>query len=301
MRLLFEVTHFLTPTGSESTGERIQLSYKDKFKKSKKNKGSSSSSSSHEEQDPSSPRTKKRSIRKTIMAKIKYGKTERGHSLEGVDGEDTIPEEVEGSREEESSPSNETDSGEHKPGKKRNPPRPNAIVLKQDPQLLLDNPKVTLAPSKINSPSFIKSPTSTRSLEESGSSERAASHSPKVSTTVDDVPNPPNSPQQLSAKFRTKVFLQAADDDFFVVKYLEMSVSGAWLCVANSGGSLMTFKFHSVGSMQSAPAGVSARCQVLRIITLNSSLPLGPLGMTPPQFIISPSPLPPPLVSGYQL
>ena len=183
------------------------------------------------------------------MAKIVKTAAEKGRSVESVDSGETIPEEDEEGegQGQQSSPPKETplpppttQEGEQKPRKKRPPPRPSAIVLKDAP-LSVESPKVTLTPSL---------------TKEDATPGETAFDTRKLGS-VDDAPR---SPQQLSARQRSKIFSQESEDSFFVVKYLGMSVCGNWLCVANSGGCVMAFNFFGVGSKHTSQAGVSVIC-----------------------------------------
>ena len=246
-------------------GSEVGQLHKGKSKKGKKQKEEATPS---EEQDgtlQAPPTNKKRSVKKSFhrMAKIVKAATssiDRG----GGKGEDeldslpegTIPEEDEEGEGGEGSngpvslpsPSPPERGGEmqqqplkQRTKKKRPPPRPSAITLRKDPT---DYPKVTLTPSVS---------TGSTCSDESGSSDvpsdgkrlsRPVSPKPEGGGRGGEMtPKPPGSPHCLTSKSRSKALSSLASDDFFVVNYIHVAVGGVWLCVANTGGSVMAFNF----------------------------------------------------------
>ncbi len=290
--------------------ERIPLSYNEKFKKKKTRLNVESE---EEEQTPSSPvndHHKKRSIlsKKSFHKVAKLVKLSRSVSAEKKSEEvvDGIPEEdEEGKKEGEGEqgtppppspsprqPSSPQRSPETNPRKKRPPPRPNAIVLKEeDTQLALDNPIVTLTPSDPSttmevggSSSEYHDPLTPQTHHHHKEKKRGGSRFKKerdYPTVVkgggedgeDLSPSQTaHSPHRLTTRSRSSRLPRATEnEDFFVINYIQMSVCGLWLCMGNKGGYAMVFNFSTTNSKQSTPCKVS-EWMVWRVQTLSSAL-----------------------------
>lgn len=275
--------------------ERRTISYKDKSKRRRKSSKAAASLESpspvdEEAGETPSPANNNTKFKKSFHKMAKMVKLSRSisggdkHPVEEVDRGTTtipeVPEEEEKAAEEASTSievSNSTkpltlqsqagDESEPKPlpRKKRPPPRPSVITLK-DSQLVLDNPTVTLTPSTEASPhnTVFRNEGEGPSSEPQQPDRRTKPHPRQLQWNDEDegATKSRHSPHRLTSKLRFRPPPQTSpreegEDNFFVINYIHMCVCGLWLGVANNGGNVMAFDFCTGPAKQQKQAGVS--------------------------------------------
>lgn len=189
------------------------------------------------------------------IVKLTRSVSDRAHKAEDVDHSATttiLEEEEEGvSVERKSSSELPGFSKQHSPQpspvterparRKRPPPRPSAITLKEDSDV--EYPKVTLMPSLESSPH-----SSVLADEGEGPSQQRTKPHPRQSWSEEEEGHTKSrqSPHRLTSKMRFRPTAgtgEEAEEDFFVISYIHLCVCGLWLCVANNGGNVMAFDF----------------------------------------------------------
>lgn len=248
---------------------RRSISYKDKLKKKRKQSKATSKialdlptpaegGEELQEEGKTPPANKKHKTSFQKMAKIvklTRSVSDRAHKAEDVDHSATttiLEEEEEGvSVERKSSSELPGFSKQHSPQpspvterparRKRPPPRPSAITLKEDSDV--EYPKVTLMPSLESSPH-----SSVLADEGEGPSQQRTKPHPRQSWSEEEEGHTKSrqSPHRLTSKMRFRPTAgtgEEAEEDFFVISYIHLCVCGLWLCVANNGGNVMAFDF----------------------------------------------------------
>ncbi len=171
---------------------------------------------------------------------------------------------MEGITEESTSPTHKPSSSSTEPGqkpRKRPPPRPKDIALRQNSHSSEGSnaPKVTFTTSATEE--------GAHNLEGNSQQKQKQQEFTKKSPHKHDSPSSRNqdhdlplhklreSPHRLTTKAQACRIRSEAEDEFFFINYIQMCMCGFWLCVANDGGSVMTFDFTT--KPRSQPAGVS--------------------------------------------